>query len=86
MVFWYHNMLRADGSRNLCIGKPTWCAIYREYISSNTSTGFGRIHRPSSGGTPHVYNNWSVVLRALEPTQDNRQPSKKNNKYQLLYT
>jgi len=37
-------------SVHLCKGKPTWCKIYCQYISSNTSTCFGRVHRPSSGG------------------------------------
>jgi hypothetical protein len=46
----------------LCKGKPTWRKIYRKYISSNTSTCFGRIHRPSSGGTPYVYNNWYLLF------------------------
>jgi len=37
--------------------KPTWCTIYLQYISSNTSICFGRIYSPSSGGTPYEYNN-----------------------------
>jgi len=31
--------------------KPTLCTIYLQYISLNTSTCFGRIYSPSSGGT-----------------------------------
>jgi len=38
-------------------GKPTRRTIYLQYISSNTSTCFGRIYSPSSGGTPYGYNS-----------------------------
>ena len=37
--------------------KPILCTIYLQYISSNTSTCFGRIYSPSSGGTPYGHNN-----------------------------
>ena len=37
--------------------KPTWWTIYLQYISSNTSTCFGRIYSPSSGGTQRGYNS-----------------------------
>jgi len=56
--------------------KPTWCTIYLQYISSNTSTCFGRIYSSSLGGTTVwiqqlvliVLFRWlSVVLAGLEP-------------------
>jgi len=37
--------------------KPILCTLYLQYISSNTSTCFGRIYSPPSGGTPYGYNN-----------------------------
>ena len=64
--------------------KPNWCKIYPQYISSDTSTCFGRIYSPSSGGTPYGYSNWYLLifldgclLSCLDCS---------NNKYQLLYT
>jgi hypothetical protein len=39
-----------------------------------------RAYRPTSGDTPYGYNNWYLLFFS-----DNRQSSKKNNKYQLLY-
>ena len=41
---------------------PTWCTIYLQYISSSTSTCFGRIYSSSSGGTPYGYNNKYQLL------------------------
>jgi len=32
------------------------------YISSNTYTCFGRLYRPSSGGTPYVYKSWCLCF------------------------
>ena len=37
--------------------KPAWCTIYLQYIMLNTSTCFGLISSPSSGGTSYGYNN-----------------------------
>jgi len=67
--------------------KPTWCIIYLQYISSITSTCFGRIYSPLSGGTPNGYNSWYLLffLDDVQPSQYNTQLSKKNHKYQLLY-
>jgi len=42
--------------------KPTWCTIHLQYISSSTSTCFGRIYGPSSGGTPYGYNNCYLLF------------------------
>jgi len=36
--------------------------IYLQYISSNTSTCFGCIYSPSSGGTPYGYKNWYLLF------------------------
>jgi len=47
----------------LCKGKPTSCTIHCEYISSNASTCFGHIHRPSSGGLQQLVN--TVLIRRL---------------------
>ena len=43
---------------------------------------------PSSGGTTVCIQHLVLIIlfRRLSSNQDNREPSKKNNKYQLLYT
>ena len=68
-------------------------SIFRQ----TTSTCFGRIYNPSSGGTTvriqqlvliSLFRRLSVVLVGLEqfqPNQENRQSSKKNSRYQLQY-
>jgi len=35
---------------------------YLQYILLNTSTCFGRVYSPSSGGTPYGYNNWYLLF------------------------
>ena len=41
--------------------KPMGCAIYPQYIPSNTSACFGSIYSPSSGSTPYGYNSWYLL-------------------------
>jgi len=50
---------------------------------------FGRIYAHHQEVQPYVYNNWYLLFSlddCLLSNQDNRQSSKENNKYQLLYT
>ena len=54
----------------------------------SSSTCFGYICSPSSGGILYIYNNWYVLYFLLIVTvcwPANRQSTKKHNTYQLLY-
>jgi hypothetical protein len=58
-------------------GRPTWCTIYLQYISSNTSTRFGRNYSPSSGGTTVGIQQLALILlfrwlSVVLAVQDNR--------------
>jgi hypothetical protein len=51
----------------------------------STSTCFGHICSPSSGGIVYIYNNWYVLCFLVDWLLTNRQSTKKHNMYQLLY-
>jgi hypothetical protein len=54
----------------------------------STSTCFGHICSPSSGGIPYIYNSWYVLcflVDCLFAAPINFQSTKKHNTYQLLY-
>ena len=57
----------------------------------STSTSYGHICRPSSGGILYIYSSWFVLcflgdrLLTFHPISANMQSTKKHNMCQLLY-
>jgi hypothetical protein len=69
--------------------KPTWSTTYSQYIRQPLHVlGLSRpIIRRYNRMDTAIGNYYTVVLVGLvQSNQDNRQSSKNNNKYQLLYT